>query len=90
VYVLTKTATAVVSTHALSAHVVGCPDRVRILDVFPHLVQGHCTDQTVLYGAGEQVGTGLLHQHSDDVGSGALMGRCAAPQTVQVCCVKIV
>jgi hypothetical protein len=57
--------------------------------VFPHLVQGHCTDQTVLYGAGKQVGTGLLHQHADDVGSGAMMSIFAAPQTVQACCVEI-
>lgn len=58
--------------------------------MFPHLVQGHCANQTVFYGAGEQVGTGLLHQHTDDVSSGAVMGRSATPQTAQVCCVEIV
>jgi hypothetical protein len=71
--VLTQTVAAEISTHSFAAYMVGYPVWGRLLDVLPHLVQGHCADQTVLYSAGEQVGTGLLHQHAHDVGSGAEM-----------------
>ena len=60
---LTYTATALRSTSVVVTHVVLCPDGW-ILDVFPHLVQGHCANQAVLYGAREQVGAGLLDQHT--------------------------
>ena len=53
-------------------------------DVFPHLVQGDCTNETVLYGAGEQVGAGLLYQHADDVAPRALIRRSTSPCSVHV------
>jgi len=88
-YVLTYTATAVLSTSAVLAHaVVLCLGGWK-LDIFPHLVQGHCANQAVLYGAGEQVGAGFLDQHTYDVAPGAEIGRCAAPNSVCVCCVEI-
>ena len=49
------------------AHVVGDGRCRRHLEVLPHLVESDCTYQTVLYGAGEQKGTCVLHQHSHDV-----------------------
>ena len=59
------------------------------LDVFPHLVQGYCAYQAVLYGAWEQIGAGFLDQHTYDVAPGAVIGRCAAPNSMYVCCVEI-
>lgn len=48
------------STYAVVTRVVElCLDGWN-LDIFPHLVQGHCANQAVFYGAWEQVGAGLL------------------------------
>jgi len=87
-YVLTYTATAVLSTSGVVTHVVVlCLDGWN-LNVFPRLVQDHCANQAVLYGEWEQVGAGLLDQHTYDVAPGAVIGRCAAPNSVCVCCVE--
>jgi hypothetical protein len=76
--VLTYTGASVFSSWNMGAHVVElCPDGWD-LDVFPHLVQGHCADQAVLYGTWEQVGGGLLDKHTHDVASGAVVGRRTA------------
>jgi hypothetical protein len=77
-----------ISTYGLAANVtVRCPDG-RNLDVLPHLVEGHCANQAVFYGAWEQIGTGLLDKHTYDVAPGAVVGRCAPPNSVHVCCVE--
>lgn len=42
-------------------------------DAAPHDVEDGCADQTVLYGAGEEEGGGVLHQWADYVGTPALV-----------------